>query len=187
MDIKSNLYNKYKNTVSKEMFKKFNYSSVMEIPRIEKIVINSGLGDATSDAKIIEAGIKELTLITGQKPVTTKSKKSIATFKVRQGQAIGVKVTLRREKMWNFLEKLITIAVPRIRDFRGLSPKAFDGRGSYTLGIREQIIFPEIVYDDVKKIRGFDITIVTSAKTDEEAYFLLKELGMPFVKTKENK
>lgn len=187
MDIKSNLYNKYKNTVSKDLFKKFNYSSVMEIPKIEKIVINSGLGDASSDAKVIELGIKELTLITGQKPVTTKSKKSIATFKVRQGQAIGVKVTLRREKMWNFLEKLIAIAMPRIRDFRGLSPKAFDGRGSYTLGIKEQIIFPEIVYDDVKKIRGFDITIVTSAKTDEEAYFLLKELGMPFVKTKENK
>ncbi|MDE5775006.1 MAG: 50S ribosomal protein L5, partial [Malacoplasma sp.] len=161
--------------------------SVMEVPRLEKIVINSGLGDATSDSKIIEIGLKELHLITGQKPVATKSKKSIATFKLREGQAIGAKVTLRKENMWNFLTKLISIAIPRIRDFRGLSVKSFDGKGNYTFGIKEQIIFPEIVYDDVKKIRGFDITIVTSAKTDKEALFLLKELGMPFVKTKETK
>ncbi|MDE6428932.1 MAG: 50S ribosomal protein L5, partial [Malacoplasma sp.] len=161
--------------------------SVMEIPRLEKIVINSGLGDATSDSKIVEIGLKELHLITGQKPVATKSKKSIATFKLREGQAIGAKVTLRKEIMWNFLAKLISVAIPRIRDFRGLSVKSFDGKGNYTFGIKEQIIFPEIVYDDVKKIRGFDITIVTSAKTDKEALFLLKELGMPFVKTKETK
>ncbi|MDE6562773.1 MAG: 50S ribosomal protein L5 [Malacoplasma sp.] len=167
--------------------KEFNYKSVMEIPRLEKIVINSGLGDATSDSKIVEIGLKELHLITGQKPVATKSKKSIATFKLREGQAIGAKVTLRKEIMWNFLAKLISVAIPRIRDFRGLSVKSFDGKGNYTFGIKEQIIFPEIVYDDVKKIRGFDITIVTSAKTDKEALFLLKELGMPFVKTKETK
>lgn len=187
MAIKSNLYDKYKNVVTKELHNEFKYKSVMEIPRIEKIVINSGLGDATSDSKVIEQGIKELMVITGQKPVATKSKKSIATFKVRENQAIGAKVTLRRENMWNFLEKLITIAIPRIRDFRGLSNKSFDGRGSYTLGIKEQIIFPEIVYDEIKKIRGFDITIVTSAKTDKEALFLLTKLGMPFVKNKENK
>ena len=157
----------------------------MEIPKIEKIVINSGLGDATGDSKIIDQGLKELLVITGQKPVSTKSKKSIATFKLRENQAIGAMVTLRRENMWNFLEKLITIAIPRIRDFRGLSTKSFDGRGSYSLGIKEQIIFPEIIYDEIKKIRGFTISIVTSAKTDKEALFLLKSLGMPFVKIKE--
>ncbi len=187
MAIKSVLYDKYKNEISKEMMKEFNYKSVMQIPKIEKIVINAGLGDATGDSKIIEVGLKELHLITGQKPVATKSKKSIATFKLRQDQAIGVKVTLRKENMWNFLNKLISIAIPRIRDFRGLSNKSFDGRGSYTFGIKEQIIFPEIVYDDVKKLRGFDVTIVTSAQTDKEAYYLLKALGMPFVKTKEAK
>lgn len=187
MAIKSALYDKYKNEITKEMFKEFGYKSVMQIPKIEKIVINSGLGDATNDSKIIELGMKELHLITGQKPVATKSKKSIATFKLRQNQAIGVKVTLRQENMWNFLTKLISVAIPRIRDFRGLSTKSFDGRGSYTFGIKEQIIFPEIVYDDVKKLRGFDITIVTSAKTDKEALYLLKALGMPFVKTKEVK
>lgn len=187
MAIKSALYDKYKNEVSKAMMKEFNYKSVMQIPKIEKIVINSGLGDATGDSKIIEVGLKELHLITGQKPIATRSKKSIATFKLRENQAIGAKVTLRKENMWNFLTKLISIAIPRIRDFRGLSPKSFDGRGSYTFGIKEQIIFPEIVYDDVKKIRGFDITIVTSAQTDKEAFYLLKALGMPFVKTKEVK
>lgn len=187
MAIKSELYVKYKKEITKSLMKEFNYKSVMEIPKLEKIVINSGLGDATSDSKIIEIGLKELHLITGQKPIPTKSKKSIATFKVREGQAIGAKVTLRKENMWNFLTKLISIAIPRIRDFRGLSVKSFDGKGNYTFGIKEQIIFPEIVYDDVKKIRGFDITIVTSAKTDKEAMFLLKELGMPFVRTKEAK
>lgn len=187
MAIKSSLYDKYKNTVTKELHQQFKYQSVMQIPRIEKIVINSGLGDATADSKVIEQGKKELEIITGQKPVETKSKKSIATFKLRQNQVIGVKVTLRHENMWNFLDKLISIAIPRIRDFRGLSTKSFDGKGNYTLGIKEQIIFPEIVYDDIKKIRGFDITIVTSANTDEEALFLLRSLGMPFVKTKEAK
>lgn len=187
MAIKSNLYNKYKNVVAKELHKEFKYKSVMQIPRIEKIVVNAGLGDATGDSKIIEQGMKELMVITGQKPIATKSKKSIATFKVRENQAIGVKVTLRKENMWNFLEKLITIAIPRIRDFRGLNTKSFDGRGSYTMGIKEQIIFPEIVYDEIKKIRGFDVTIVTSAKTDAEALYLLKALGMPFVRTKESK
>lgn len=187
MSIKSTLYDKYKKEICSAMMKEFGYSSVMQIPKIEKIVVNSGLGDATSDSKVIDLGLKELSLITGQKPVRTKAKKSNASFKIRQGQAIGAKVTLRNEVMWNFLAKLISIAIPRIRDFRGLSNKSFDGRGSYTFGIKEQIIFPEIVYDDVKKIRGFDITIVTSAKTDKEAFYLLKSLGMPFVRTKENK
>lgn len=187
MAIKSSLYEKYKKTVSKALLNEFKYQSVMQIPKIEKIVINSGLGDATADSKIIELGKKELEVITGQKPAETKAKKSIATFKLRKDQVIGVKVTLRKENMWNFLDKLISVAIPRIRDFRGLSTKSFDGRGNYTLGIKEQIIFPEIVYDDIKKIRGFDITIVTSANTDKEALFLLKELGMPFVRTKETK
>ncbi|MCF0217530.1 MAG: 50S ribosomal protein L5 [Malacoplasma sp.] len=182
-----NLYLKYQKEVSKKLMQEFKYQSVMQIPRIEKIVINAGLGDATGDSKIIETSSKEILLITGQKPVVTKAKKSIATFKLRQGQAIGLKVTLRRHNMWNFLNKLIIVAIPRIRDFRGLSTKSFDGRGNYTFGIKEQIIFPEIVYDDVKKLRGFDVTIVTSAKQDKEALFLLKELGMPFVKSKEVK
>lgn len=185
MKKKSILFDKYKKTIAKNLMKEFKYKSVMEIPKIEKIVINMGLGDATSDSKIIDQGMKELMLITGQKPIPTKSKKSIATFKLRENQPIGVKVTLRKDNMWFFLEKLISVAIPRIRDFRGLSSKSFDGKGSYTLGIKEQIIFPEIVYDDVKKIRGFDISIVTSAKTDNEAYFLLKELGMSFNKNKE--
>lgn len=185
MSKKNMLWEKYKKQVSKDLMKEFKYKSVMEIPRIEKIVVNMGLGDATNDSKILDVGLNELKLITGQKAIPTISKKSIATFKLREGQAIGAKVTLRKDYMWNFLEKLIAIAIPRIRDFRGLSVKSFDGRGSYTLGIKEQIIFPEIVYDDVKRIRGFDISIVTSAKTDEEAMFLLKELGMPFVKVKE--
>lgn len=183
MKQKNQLLEKYEKEVVKSMMKEFKYSSVMQVPKIEKIVVNSGLGDATADSKIIETGMKELHLITGQKPVPTVSKKSIASFKLRQNQVIGAKVTLRKTMMWSFLNKLISVAIPRVRDFRGLSKKSFDGRGSYTFGIKEQIIFPEIVYDDVKKIRGFDITIVTSANTNNEAYFLLKELGLPFTKT----
>lgn len=181
---KANIYNrlqiKYNEEVKKALLEKFNYNSVMEIPSLSKIVVNVGVGDATQDAKRLEEAINELTLITGQKPITTKAKKSIATFKLRQGQAIGCKVTLRGLRMWDFFDKLVTICLPRVRDFRGVSRNAFDGRGSYTLGIREQLIFPEIDYDKVSKIRGMDIVIVTTAKTDKEAYELLELLGMPF-------
>ena len=181
---KANIYNrlqiKYNEEVKKALLEKFNYNSVMEIPSLSKIVVNVGVGDATQDAKRLEEAINELTLITGQKPITTKAKKSIATFKLRQGQAIGCKVTLRGLRMWDFFDKLVTICLPRVRDFRGVSRNAFDGRGSYTLGIREQLIFPEIDYDKVSKIRGMDIVIVTTAKTDKEAYEFLELLGMPF-------
>ena len=181
---KANIYNrlqiKYNEEVKKALLEKFNYNSVMDIPSLSKIVVNVGVGDATQDAKRLEEAINELTLITGQKPITTKAKKSIATFKLRQGQAIGCKVTLRGLRMWDFFDKLVTICLPRVRDFRGVSRNAFDGRGSYTLGIREQLIFPEIDYDKVSKIRGMDIVIVTTAKTDTEAYELLELLGMPF-------
>ena len=181
---KANIYNrlqiKYNEEVKKALLEKFNYDSVMQIPSLSKIVVNIGVGDATQDSKRLEEAISELTLITGQKPITTKAKKSIATFKLRQGQAIGCKVTLRGLRMWDFFDKLVTICLPRVRDFRGVSKNAFDGRGSYTLGIKEQLIFPEIDYDKVGKIRGMDIVIVTTAKTDKEAYELLDLLGMPF-------
>jgi len=173
---------KYDSEVKKALMEKFNYSSVMEIPHIEKIVINIGVGDATEDHKRIEVAVNELTQITGQHPVTTKAKKSIATFKLREGQEIGVKVTLRGNRMYDFYDKLVSIALPRVRDFHGVSSNAFDGRGNYTLGVKEQLIFPEIDYDKVSKIRGMDIVIVTSAKTDKEAYELLNLLGMPFHK-----
>ena len=176
------LTKKYKQLISDKLSKQFNYTSVMQIPKLEKVVINSGVGDATNDAKLLEAVLNELTLITGQKPITTKSKKSIATYKLREDQAIGAKVTLHGENMWNFVEKLIKIALPRVRDFKGLNFNSFDGRGNYTFGVKEQIIFTEINYDDVKKIRGFDVTFVTSAKNDEQAKALLLAIGLPFNK-----
>ena len=171
---------KYENEVRKALQDKFNYSSPMQIPGLNKIVINIGVGDATQDSKRLEESVAELAQITGQKPVITKAKKSIATFKVREGQEIGCKVTLRGLRMWDFFDKLVSIALPRVRDFRGVSKNAFDGRGNYTLGIKEQLIFPEIDYDKVQKVRGMDIVIVTTAKKDEEAYALLELLGMPF-------
>ena len=176
------LKEKYVNEVVSSLQSKYNYKSVMEVPRLEKIVINMGVGDATSNSKLIEAAVNDLTKISGQKPVITKAKKSIAGFKVREGQAIGCKVTLRGDNMYNFMDKLISIALPRVRDFRGVSPKAFDGRGNYTMGIKEQLIFQEINYDDVVKVRGMDIIFVTTAKTNEESFDLLNGLGIPFRK-----
>lgn len=173
------LYNK---EITDSLIKKFNYSSKMEVPRLEKIVINMGVGEASHDSKFIEAAVKDLELISGQKPVVTKARKSIAGFKIREGQVIGAKVTLRGENMYNFMEKLIKISLPRVRDFRGISKTAFDGKGNYTLGIKEQIIFPEIEYDQILKIRGMDIVFVTTAKTNEEALELLSGFGMPFRK-----
>ncbi len=164
------------------LVKQFNYTSVMQTPRLEKIVINIGCGDATTNEKVIEDCVKDLSTITGQKPVVTKAKKSIATFKVREGQSIGCKVTLRGTRMYEFLDKLVSISLPRVRDFRGVSKNAFDGHGNYTLGVKEQLIFPEIDYDKVSKVRGMDIVIVTTANTDEEAYALLEKIGMPFKK-----
>ena len=171
---------RYKNEIAPHLMKKFNYKSIMQIPHIEKIVLNMGVGDATSNSKLIDAAFEDLKVISGQQPVITKAKKSIATFKVREGMPIGVKVTLRGDRMYDFLNKLINISLPRVRDFRGISANAFDGRGNYTLGIKEQLIFPEINYDKVVKVRGLDIVIVTTAKTDEEGRELLKEFGMPF-------
>ena len=178
----NSLKERYENEIKSELKAKFNYESVMEVPKLEKIVINIGVGEASHDSKFIEAAAKDLETIAGQKPVITKAKKSIAGFKLREGQAIGTKVTLRGEAMYNFMEKLIRVALPRVRDFRGVNPKAFDGFGNYTLGIKEQLIFPEIDYDNVLKIRGMDIVFVTTAKTNEEAYELLKGFGMPFRK-----
>lgn len=176
------LKEKYNKEIVSSLMDKYKYSNVMEVPKLEKIVVNMGCGDATSNSKLLEAAMKDLEIITGQKPVATKAKKSIAGFKLREGQAIGCKVTLRGENMYNFLEKLISITLPRVRDFRGISNKAFDGRGNYTLGLTEQLIFSEIEYDDVVKVRGMDIVFVTTAKTNEEAYDLLKGFGMPFKK-----
>ena len=171
------LYNK---EIVPALRKEFNYKSVMEVPRLDKIVINMGVGEGAKDQKFLDAAVKDLTLIAGQKPVITNAKKSIAGFHIREGQAIGAKVTLRGENMYNFFEKLVKIALPRVRDFRGVSPRSFDGKGNYTLGIKEQLIFPEINYDDVLKIRGMDIVFVTTAKNNEEAKSLLKAFGMPF-------
>ena len=176
------LKEKYVKTIVSDLMSKHNYKNVMEVPKLEKIVVNIGCGDATSNSKLLEAAMRDLELITGQKPVATKAKKSIAGFKLREGQAIGCKVTLRGENMYNFLDKLISITLPRVRDFRGISNKAFDGRGNYTLGLTEQLIFPEIEYDDVVKVRGMDIVFVTSAKTNAEALDLLQGFGMPFKK-----
>ena len=176
------LKERYMNEIVPSLIKKHNYTTIMEVPKLEKIVINMGVGDATSNSKLLDAAVKDLEVISGQKPVITKAKKSIAGFKVREGQSIGCKVTLRGNNMYNFMDKLVSIGLPRVRDFRGVSPKAFDGRGNYTLGIKEQLIFSEIEYDSVVKVRGMDIVFVTTAKTNEEAYDLLSELGIPFRK-----
>jgi large subunit ribosomal protein L5 len=173
---------KYLNTVKPALIEKFNYTSVMQAPKLDKIVINMGVGDAMANSKALDAAVEDLTQIVGQKPIITKAKKSIANFKLREGVAIGCKVTLRGEKMYEFFDKLVSISLPRVRDFRGLSKNSFDGRGNYTIGIKEQLIFPEINYDKVFKIRGMDIVIVTTAKTDEEGRELLTQLGMPFSK-----
>lgn len=171
---------KYNEEVAPQLKEKFQYKSVMQVPKIEKIVLNQGLNSATSTKKVVDTAVQEMTFITGQKAVPTLAKQAISNFKLREGMPVGVKATLRREKMYEFLDRLISVALPRVRDFRGINDKSFDGRGNYTLGIQEQIIFPEIDLDKVDRINGMDITIVTSAKTDEEAYELLKLFGMPF-------
>ena len=176
----SNFKDLYTKEITKSLKGEYKYTSAMQIPRLEKIVINMGVGEGSKDSKFIEAAVKDLEIITGQKPVVTKARKSIASFKLREGQPVGVKVTLRGENMYVFLEKLIKVALPRVRDFRGVSKTAFDGKGNYTLGIKEQLIFPEINYDDVVKVRGMDIVFVTTAKSNEEAKSLLKAFGMPF-------
>ena len=176
----SNFKELYNKEITKALHDEFKYTSSMEIPRLEKIVINMGVGEGSKDDKFIEAAVKDLELIAGQKPVVTKAKKSIAGFKLREGQPVGVKVTLRGENMYNFMEKLIKVALPRVRDFHGISKTAFDGHGNYTLGIKEQLIFPEIEYDNVVKVRGMDIIFVTTAKTNKEAEALLKAFGMPY-------
>ena len=176
------LQEKYNNLVKPELINQFNYSSSMEIPRLEKIVVNMGVGDAVSNSKVLDDAVAEMQAITGQKPVVTKAKKSIASFKLREGMPIGCKVTLRGERMYEFLDKLISISLPRVRDFHGINENAFDGRGNYTLGVKEQLIFPEINFDNIKKLRGMDIVIVTTANTDEEGRALLSLLGMPFKK-----
>ena len=176
------LQERYENEVVKSLMEKFNYSSKMQAPKIEKIVLNIGVGDAVSNSKLLDDAVNELTLITGQKPVVTRAKKSIAGFKLREGQAIGCKVTLRGERMYEFADRLINLALPRVRDFRGVNQNSFDGRGNYALGIKEQLIFPEIEYDKVDKVRGMDIIFVTTAETDEEARELLTQFGMPFKK-----
>lgn len=178
----SNFKELYNKEVAPSLMKKFNYKSTMEIPKLEKIVINMGVGEGSHDTKFIEAAVKDLELIAGQKPVVTKARKSIAGFKLREGQSIGAKVTLRGENMYVFMEKLIKVALPRVRDFRGTSKTAFDGKGNYTLGVKEQLIFPEIEYDSVVKVRGMDIVFVTTAKSNEEALELLSAFGMPFRK-----
>lgn len=178
----SNLKELYNKEITASLMKEYNYSSRMEVPRLEKIVVNMGVGDGAHDSKFIEAAVKDLEAITGQKPVVTKARKSIAGFKLREGQPIGCKVTLRGENMYNFMDKLIKLALPRVRDFRGISKTAFDGRGNYTLGIKEQLIFPEINYDEVVKVTGMDIVFVTTAKTNEEALHLLNAFGLPFRK-----
>ncbi|MBE1553108.1 50S ribosomal protein L5 [Sporosarcina limicola] len=173
---------KFKNEVTPALMSKFEYTSVMQVPKVDKIVINMGVGDAVQNTKALDAAVEDLTIISGQKPVVTKAKKSIAGFRLREGMPIGTKVTLRGERMYEFLDKLISVSLPRVRDFRGVSKKAFDGRGNYTLGVKEQLIFPEIDYDKVSKIRGMDIVIVTTANSDEEARELLTQFGMPFQK-----
>lgn len=176
------LIGKYKNEVMPALQAKFNYSSVMQIPKLSKVVVNIGAGDAVANPKVLDDAVSELATITGQKPIITKAKKSIANFKLREDMPIGCKVTLRGVRMYEFLDKLVSIALPRVRDFRGVNPKGFDGRGNYTLGVKEQLIFPEINYEKVNKVRGMDIVIVTTANSDQEAYELLKLLGMPFRK-----
>lgn len=176
------LKTKYDNEVRQNLISKFSYSSSMQAPKIEKIVLNMGVGDAVTNSNALDEAVAELKLISGQQPIVTKAKKSIAGFRLREGMSIGTKVTLRGERMYDFLEKLINIGLPRVRDFRGVSAKSFDGRGNYSLGIREQLIFPEINYDNVNKVRGLDVVIVTTARTDEEGMELLSQMGMPFTK-----
>ncbi|AIG24601.1 50S ribosomal protein L5 [Brevibacillus sp. 7WMA2] len=176
------LKDKYLQEIVPSLMTKFNYKTVMQVPKVEKIVINIGVGEAVANAKAIDTAIEDLQLIAGQKPIVTRAKKSIAGFKLREGMPIGAKVTLRGERMYQFLDKLMNVSLPRVRDFRGISSKAFDGRGNYTLGLKEQLIFPEIEYDKIDKVRGMDIVVVTSAKTDEEARELLTQMGMPFRK-----
>ena len=176
------LEDKFKSEITKGLMTKFEYKSVMQVPKIEKIVINMGVGDAVQNSKALDNAVAELALISGQKPLITRAKKSIATYRLREGMPIGAKVTLRGERMYEFFDKLVTVALPRVRDFHGVSKKAFDGRGNYTLGVKEQLIFPEIDYDKVSKVRGMDIVVVTTANTDEEARELLTLCGMPFAK-----
>ena len=176
------LKEKFNNEITPALMSKFNYKSIMEVPKLEKIVINMGVGDAVANAKALDVAVEELATITGQQPVVTRAKKSIAGFRLREGMPIGAKVTLRGERMYEFIDKLISVSLPRVRDFRGISKKSFDGRGNYTLGVKEQLIFPEIDYDKVNKVRGMDIVIVTTANTDEEARELLTQFGMPFQK-----
>ena len=178
----SRLKEQYQNEIVDAMIKKFGYKNIMEVPKLDKVVINMGVGEAKDNAKVLDAAISDLTTIAGQKPVVTRAKNSIANFKLREGVAIGCKVTLRGEKMYEFLDRLVNLALPRVRDFRGVNPNAFDGRGNYALGIKEQLIFPEIEYDKVDKVRGMDVIIVTTAKTDEEARELLTLFNMPFKK-----
>ena len=178
----SRLKSLYKDEIVDAMIKKFGYKNVMEVPKLDKIVINMGVGEAKENAKILDSAVKDLETITGQKAVLTKAKKSVANFKIREGMAIGCKTTLRGEKMYDFMDRLVNLALPRVRDFRGVSADSFDGRGNYALGVKEQLIFPEISYDQVEKIRGYDICFVTTAKTDEEARELLAAMGMPFKK-----
>ena len=178
----SRLKEQYQNEIVDAMIKKFGYKNIMEVPKLDKIVVNMGVGEAKENAKLLEAAIKDIEAITGQKAVATKAKNSIANFKIREGMAIGCKTTLRGEKMYEFMDRLINLALPRVRDFRGVNPNAFDGRGNYALGIKEQLIFPEIEYDKVDKVRGMDIIFVTAAKTDEEARELLTQFNMPFAK-----
>jgi large subunit ribosomal protein L5 len=170
----------YENTVRPALMKRFGYDNVMMVPRLVKVVVNVGVGEALDNARALDATVEDVTIITGQKPVITKAKKSIAAFKLREGRSIGVKVTLRGDRMWSFLDRLINVALPRTRDFRGVSPSGFDGRGNYTLGLREQILFPEIQYDKIEKVRGMEISIVTNARSDEEGRELLRLMGMPF-------
>lgn len=176
------LKEQYDNEIVNSLMDKFDYESVMEVPKVDKIVLNMGVGDAVSNTRNLENAVNELTLIAGQKPVVTRAKRSVASFRLREGMPIGAKVTLRGSRMYDFLDKLVSVSLPRVRDFRGVSKNSFDGRGNYTLGVKEQLIFPEITYDDVSKVRGLDIVIVTTAETDEESKELLSELGMPFQK-----
>lgn len=178
----SRLKEQYKNEIVPELTKKFGYKNVMQVPKLDKIVVNMGVGEAKENAKVLESAMNDMAIITGQKPVQTKAKNSVANFKIREGMPIGCKVTLRGDRMYEFLDRLVNLALPRVRDFRGVNPNAFDGRGNYALGIKEQIIFPEIEYDKVDKVRGMDIIFVTTAKTDEEARELLRQFGMPFAK-----
>ena len=176
------MHERYQKEIAPALFKQFGFKNVMQVPRIEKVVVNIGVGEALDNAKALDAAVGDLTTVTGQKPVTTKARKSIANFKLREGRLIGAKVTLRGDRMWAFLDRLLNVALPRVRDFRGVSANAFDGRGNYTLGLRDQLVFPEIEYDKIDKLRGMEVTIVTSAKTDEHARALLQMLGMPFGK-----